>query len=133
MVQWHGKSKKLSTGGKRNTISRCDKKSSSKGGQETHTKAQEGNKEENRVKKGRGTTTKTAVTSTKFINVLDNGKMIKAEIINVKENDANRLFARSNIATKGAILRIKIDSKEKEAKVTNRPGQDGVINAIVVE
>jgi small subunit ribosomal protein S8e len=133
MVEWHGKSKKLVSGGKRNTINRCDKKSSSKGGQKANTKTQETSKEENKIKFGRGLTQKVAVTSTKYANVTNANKTIKAEIINVLENDANRLYARSNIATKGAKLRVKIGSEEKIVKVTNRPGQSGTINAVILE
>ena len=47
----------------------------------------------------------------------------------VSENTADRHFVRHNIITKGAIV---MTSKGK-AKVTNRPGQEGIINAVLVK
>ncbi|MCX6801206.1 MAG: 30S ribosomal protein S8e [Candidatus Diapherotrites archaeon] len=129
MVEWHGKSKRLSSGGMRTTRRRCTKKEVWKGGEAALTKC---GKEERETKKGIGNTSKVRVTSVKYVNVLDKktDKTKKYEVINVKTNDANRLFARTNIITKGAVLRIKVGAEEKLAKVTSRPGQDGVVNAI---
>ncbi len=56
-------------------------------------------------------------------------KYVKAELKNVLENPANRNYARRNIITKGAI----IESSIGKIKVTNRPGQEGFINAILIE
>ncbi len=129
MVEWHTKSNKLASGGKRKTIRRSTKKNAWRGGTAAHTKVESEAVETRDVNPGRGNTVKVRATSTKSANVSDGKKIVKAEIIGVKTNDANRLFARSNIATKGAIIKIKIENEEKEAIVTNRPGQDGVINA----
>lgn len=46
----------------------------------------------------------------------------------VLENSANRQFVRRNILTKGAVIETEIG----KARVTNRPGQEGVINAELV-
>ncbi|MDD5331306.1 MAG: 30S ribosomal protein S8e [Candidatus Nanoarchaeia archaeon] len=54
-------------------------------------------------------------------------KHIKAKIIAVVENPANRNYARRNIITKGTI----IETDKGKAKVTNRPGQDAGIQAIL--
>ena len=129
MVEWHGKSNKQSSGGKRNTTRRCTKKKAWMGGSAANTKTQEGNEDNREVKTGRGATEKVRATSIKYANVCTDGKTTKAEILGVKENSANRLFARSNIATKGAKITVKVNGEEKIAKVTNRPGQDGTINA----
>ena len=129
MVEWHTKSNKLQTGGKRSTVRRCTKKKAWIGGSAANTKTQEGNNDSREVSFGRGQTEKVRATSVKFANVYDSGKTIKAEILGVKENNANRLFARSNTTTKGALLTVKLNGSEKVVKVTNRPGQDGVINA----
>ena len=132
MVQWHTKSDKLPSGGKRNTVNRSDKKKAWMGGTEAKTKTDTSSKEDRKTKKGRGNTIKVRLTQTKFANVVTDkktNKIVKAEIIAVKTNDANRLYARSNISTKGAILRVMIDGTEKLAKVTNRPGQHGTVNA----
>ncbi len=90
---------------------------------------------EHKIKKirVRGGNIKNRLLSDKYANVLVDGKYVKAEILSVVDNPANRNFARSNIITKGAILKVKVDNKEINAKVTSRPGQDGVINAIAVQ
>jgi small subunit ribosomal protein S8e len=55
-------------------------------------------------------------------------KHSKAKIKTVTGNPANRHFVRRNIITKGAI----IDTEAGKARVTSRPGQDGMINAVLV-
>lgn len=72
-----------------------------------------------------------------YANVfLKNGKTAKRKIVTVVLNPGNKDFTRRNIITKGAILKVTDpEGKEKEmkVKVTSRPGQDGVINAIEEE
>jgi len=131
MVEWHTKSDKMKSGGKRKTLRRCTKKKAWMGGLAANTKAQEGIEDRRELNKGRGQTEKVRATSIKYANIYNNGKTVKAEIIGVKENNANRLFARSNTTTKGALLQVKLGGAEQTVKVTNRPGQDGVINAIL--
>ena len=55
-------------------------------------------------------------------------KTTKTEIITVKENSANIHYVRRNIMNKGAI----IDTKLGKAKITSRPGQNGVIQAVLL-
>jgi len=83
-----------------------------------------------RVVRTRGGNTKIKLLSTKEVNLLDKktGKYIKASIRGVVDNPANRHFIRRNIITKGAV----IETDKGKAKVTNRPGQDGFINAVLV-
>ncbi|MBT4870885.1 MAG: 30S ribosomal protein S8e [Candidatus Diapherotrites archaeon] len=131
MVEWHTKSDKMKSGGKRKTLRRCTKKKAWMGGSAANTKTHTGNEDKREVNEGRGKTAKVRATSIKFANIYNNGKTVKAEIIGVSENNSNRLFARSNTSTKGALLNVKLDGKETTVKVTNRPGQDGVINAIL--
>ncbi len=52
----------------------------------------------------------------------------KVKIKTVVDSPSNRHFARRNIITKGTI----IETEKGNAKVTSRPGQTGVINAILV-
>lgn len=73
-------------------------------------------------------------TSLKFadqVNVHDNstGKTTKSKITRVLENPANRDYERRGVITKGAL----IDTELGNARVTSRPAQDGVINAILVK
>jgi len=51
-----------------------------------------------------------------------------ARIETAKENRANLHYMRRNILTKGAIIKTEIG----DARITNRPGQDGVINAVLL-
>lgn len=56
-------------------------------------------------------------------------KVVKAEIKTVVENKAHIHFARRNVITKGAVIETSVG----RAIVTNRPGQEGIINAVLVE
>ena len=78
----------------------------------------------------RGGHVKTRVLRTNIANVFDPKakKYIKAKIEMVIENPANRHYVRRNIITKGTVIK----TDKGNAKVTSRPGQDGVINAIMV-
>ncbi len=92
---------------------------------------------EHKIKKirVRGGNIKNRLLSEKYANVLidsTNNNYEKCEILSVVNNPANREFARANIITKGAILKVRRDNKEIEVKVTSRPGQDGIINAVLL-
>lgn len=52
----------------------------------------------------------------------------KAKIRTITDNPANRHFIRRNIMTKGSV----IDTELGKARITSRPGQDGVINAVMI-
>lgn len=64
------------------------------------------------------------------INLLDpkTRKYSKVKIKNVIESPANRHFIRRNILTKGTV----VETEKGKAKITNRPGQEGSINAVLV-
>ena len=62
-------------------------------------------------------------------NVSIDGKSQKTKILGVKENPADSQFVRRSIITKGAIIETELG----RARVTSRPGQDGVLNAVLVE
>ena len=53
----------------------------------------------------------------------------KAEIINVEETPQNRFLARQNRLIKGAIIETSLG----RARITNRPSQEGAINAVLLE
>jgi len=82
-----------------------------------------------RVKRTIGGNKKRSLLTTKFINVADKkGKTTKTEILNVIENPANPNLVRRNIITKGAIVETKLG----KAKITSRPGQEAVANAVLL-
>jgi len=56
-------------------------------------------------------------------------KVVRAEIKSVIENRAHIHFARRNVLTKGAV----IETSAGKAVVTNRPGQEGIVNAVLME
>lgn len=58
-----------------------------------------------------------------------NGETRKARIESVEENTADPNYVRRNLLTKGAIIRTEIG----RARILSRPGQDGVINAVLLE
>lgn len=74
---------------------------------------------------------KPRLTRADVANVLDSktGKVSRSKILDVLKNEANPHFVRLKVITKGAIIKTEAGS----AKVTSRPGQHGVINAVLVE
>jgi len=63
------------------------------------------------------------------VNLTDkSGKTKVVKVTNVLETKSNRFWARQNILVKGAIIETELG----KARITNRPGQEGSINAILV-
>ena len=76
-----------------------------------------------------GGNTKSKLLAGSSVNVVDKkGKSTKTNITTVLENAANPHLVRRNILTKGAIVETKLG----KAKISNRPGQEGFINARLV-
>jgi small subunit ribosomal protein S8e len=78
----------------------------------------------------RGNNRKSRLLTSDIAYVIDpqTNKTTKTEIITVVENSANIHYVRRNIMNKGAIINTKIG----KAKITSRPGQSGVINAVLL-
>ncbi|MHA2501678.1 MAG: 30S ribosomal protein S8e [Candidatus Kariarchaeaceae archaeon] len=78
-----------------------------------------------------GGNTKHRLYRAEVANVVDpsTGKITSAEIKDVDNNPASREFSRRRIITKGAI----IETSAGNARVTNRPGNEGFVNAVLVE
>lgn len=66
----------------------------------------------------------------RYANVADRatGTIRKVVIETVEENGANPNYVRRNLLTKGAVIRTEVG----RARIISRPGQDGVINAILM-
>ncbi|MFP3309840.1 MAG: 30S ribosomal protein S8e [Acidilobus sp.] len=90
-----------------------------------------GEAREVRVKRTMGGNTKVALRAVSEAVVSDpkTGKSVKAKILAVVSTPANREYARRNIITKGTIIR----TSAGVARVTSRPGQDGVVSAVLIE
>ncbi len=84
-----------------------------------------------KVVRAKGGNIKLRLLRDKFVNLVipDENRVEKTEILRVIENKANREYSRRGIITKGAV----IETKYGRAVVTSRPGQDGVINAVLIE
>ena len=82
------------------------------------------------TRKVRGKNLRTALVSANFVNlVLADSKVKKTKIIRVLENPTNNDYQRRGVITKGAIL----ETEDGKCKVISRPGQDGVVNGILVK
>ncbi|KUO92430.1 MAG: 30S ribosomal protein S8e [Thermocladium sp.] len=68
---------------------------------------------------------------TQYANVVDasTGKTIKSKIIKIIDTPANKDFLKKGIIVKGTI----IETEAGRAVVTSRPGQDGVLNAVLLK
>jgi small subunit ribosomal protein S8e len=87
-------------------------------------------REERRLIRVRGGNYKVRLRRVVYANVSDpeTGKCQKVKILRVVETPAHREFARKNIIVRGTIIETPLGL----ARVTSRPGQDGVVNAVLV-
>lgn len=83
------------------------------------------------IKRARGGGSKATLLKIKAANVTDpaTGKSQKTDIVRVVKNPANIDYERRGVITKGAIIETSIGN----ARVSSRPGQDGVVNAVLLE
>jgi small subunit ribosomal protein S8e len=73
---------------------------------------------------------KTVLLAANKVNLtISTGKTKVADIVNVIETPQNTFLARQNRLMKGAIIMTSVG----RAKITNRPTQEGAINAILIE
>jgi small subunit ribosomal protein S8e len=125
MAQWQGRSKRKVSGGR---IRLHRKKRTFEIGREKQfTTIGEYKNAKVRTK---GDNLKMRLVRTEMANVIDpkTNKTSRVKILTVVENSANPFYVRRNILNKGAI----IDTELGKAKVTSRPGQHGMVNAILL-
>lgn len=81
--------------------------------------------------RGMGGKRKVVMLNADVVNVLNpkTKKIQKAEIKNVVETPQNVFLARQNRIMKGAIIETSLG----KAKITNRPSQEGNVNAVLIE
>ena len=84
-----------------------------------------------KIVRGRGGTTKTTLLSEDYANVTDpeTKKTKKSKIKNVLETPSNRFLARQNILIKSAVIETELG----KAKITNRPSQEGSVQAVLIK
>ena len=84
-----------------------------------------------KIIKGKFSKIKQVLMNANTANVYDpkNKKYAKAKIITIVDNPADRNFIRRNIMNKGAIIKTELGN----AKITSRPGQEGTVNAVLID
>ncbi|MDO8537861.1 MAG: 30S ribosomal protein S8e [archaeon] len=133
MTQWHTKSKKKPSGGFRNAINRTGKRLYFRGNDPTNTIASK--TEQKKKVRVRGRTHKHRMQKASHALITDQKakKTFKAEILSEVANEANKQFVRRNVLTKGGVIKATHSGKEIFAKITSRPGQTGIVQAILVD
>ncbi len=125
MTMWQAKSRRKTTGGRRRHYR---KKRKFELGTDFHPAVIATQK--NKAMRGRGGMQKTKVMSAEQANLsTPDGKVVRVQIQTVVENPANPNYVQRNILTKGAI----ISTPKGKARITSKPGKDGVINAVSIE
>ncbi|MFQ6085675.1 MAG: 30S ribosomal protein S8e [Candidatus Bathyarchaeia archaeon] len=87
-------------------------------------------KERRKTERVRGGSTKLKLITCQYANVSNpkTGKATKVKILDIVKNPASFDYSRRKILTRGAIIRTKLGL----ARVSSRPGQDGVLNAKII-
>ena len=86
--------------------------------------------EKKKTQRVMGGNTKLKLFSSVFVTVTDlsTNKTSKVKILKFESNEASKDLNRRHILTKGAIIETELG----KARVTSRPGQHGIVNAILV-
>jgi len=84
-----------------------------------------------KVERRRGGNLKVRLVAAKRVNVADpsTGQTKTVEILRVVKNPANVDYNRRGVITKGTVIETPLG----RAVVTSRPGQDGVVNAVLLK
>jgi len=125
-MRWQGRSKRKITGGKLRPIRGKRKFEMGRENTDTHI-----NETRRKNIATRGGNRKVRLLRCNVANVTNtaDGKTVTSTIENVVEAPANEHHVRRNIITKGSIIKTGLGN----ARVTSRPGQDGVVNAVLIE
>ncbi|HII81447.1 MAG TPA: 30S ribosomal protein S8e [Methanosarcina sp.] len=125
-MRWQGNSKRKATGGK--VITARGKRKFEMGRESAETRINEVKRKNVHTMGGNR---KVRLLQSNIANVTNpkDGKTVTATIENVIDNAANKHYVRRNILTKGSVIETPVGT----ARITSRPGQDGVINAVLIE
>lgn len=125
MARWQGRSARKPSGGRLRAYRR--KRKYELGREAIETVLGEYELKKVRV---RGGNIKLKLVSVNYANVFDpkTGKVQKVEIESVEDNPASVDYKRRGVITKGAIIKTKLGL----ARVTSRPGQHGIVNAVLI-
>ena len=120
----HARSTKKRTGGRRRHLRKKRKHELSSAPTETRV-----DEPKLKVEDSQGGTVKYRAVATNVASVATDDGTVSATVSDVVENPSNPNYVRRNIITKGAI----IETSEGRARVTSRPGQDGQVNAVLLD
>ncbi len=82
------------------------------------------------TRKVRGKNTKTALKTADFVNLSVPGQKVKKiKILKVLKNPTSKDYERRGVMSKGAVL----ETETGQCRVISRPGQTGVVNAILIK
>jgi small subunit ribosomal protein S8e len=82
------------------------------------------------TRKVRGKNTKTALKTADFVNLSVPGQKVKKiKILKVLKNPTSKDYERRGVISKGAVL----ETEAGQCRVISRPGQTGVVNAILIK
>lgn len=125
MTIFQGKGRKKPSGGK---LTQARSKRRYELGREP-TMTRIGN-ESRKVLRGLGGNTKAILMLGSEANVYNptDKTTVRSKVVTVKSNPANPHFVQRNILNKGTV----ITTEAGEARITSRPGQDGIINAVLL-
>ncbi len=125
MALWQGRSKRKPSGGRYRPFRKKRKREISREQQFAFI-----GEPRRKLYRTKGGNRKVRVLKEQFANVLDprTSTTKKVKIVTVKENSSNPHYVTRNIMTRGAVVQTEIGL----AKITSRPGQDGMINAVLV-
>lgn len=128
MSYFQGRDKKKPTGGRLHTSK--EKKRFELGSPPTETMM--GTKADSKkTTRAFGGNSKVRLDDAAFVNVTNprDNSTKKVKLLKVKNNPSNVDYARRGVITKGALIETELG----DARVTSRPGQDGMLNATLVK
>ena len=125
-MQWQGESVRKVTGGRRRPAQMKRRAEIGLAPADTHI-----GEDRRKIIRTFGGNDKVRALRAAFANVTNpkNGETKKVKIEKVEKNGANPNYVRRNLLTKGAVIKTEIGN----ARIMSRPGQDGVINAVLLE
>ena len=125
MSVWHGDQHKRKNSGGRKILNR-KKRRYEKGFFPAETAL---GKNKSKIMRKHGGNEKVRLLKVNEANISDaSGKTSKVDILRVMENPANVDYDRRGVITKGTMIATSLGT----ARITSRPGQDGIVNAILV-
>jgi small subunit ribosomal protein S8e len=125
-MQWQGESVRKVTGGRRRPAQMKRRAEIGLAPADTHI-----GEDRRRVIRTFGGNDKVRALRASVANVTNpkSGETKKVKIEKVEENGANPNYVRRNLLTKGAVIKTEIG----RARIMSRPGQHGIINALLLE